>query len=85
MYNQKQLRKLQLHRFYMAEVRLRRGEYFADIIRDKQYPDIWMYVVQRQGSSEILALGSCHSKEEARTAAGEAIGSLLARKLAAAN
>ncbi len=68
----------------MGGVHLKSGDYYADLIPDKQFPGIWIYVVQRQGSPEILALGSCHSQEEARTAAKEAIGSLLTRKVAAA-
>ncbi len=60
----------------MCAVRLKRGDYYADIIRDSQLTNIWMYVVQRHGSRDILALGSCQSAEEAENAALGAIDAL---------
>lgn len=64
----------------MGGLRLKRGDYYADIISDNQLPNIWLYAVQHYESPEILAIGSCQSKEEACIAAGEVIGCLRAQK-----
>ena len=45
------------------------GTYFSDIIRDCRGPDLWLYVVQRHGARDILAMGSCTSEKAARETA----------------
>lgn len=49
--------------------RLAHGDLYADIIPDRVNSNIWFYVVQRQSSPEILALGTCTSADTARTIA----------------
>lgn len=58
----------------MALFRLTRGNVYAEIMVDRRGPyDVWMYVVQREGSSEIIAMGSCHTENEARAVASHAL------------
>lgn len=58
----------------MTPFRITHGSLFADILVDRRGPyDIWIYVVQRQSSPEVLAMGSCNSEEEARSAATSAM------------
>lgn len=46
--------------------RVRHGDYFADIRRDKRLsPEVYHCVVQREGSTEILAWSQYRSLEEA--------------------
>ena len=42
------------------------GPFYADILRDRRDPNIWIYVVQREGSADILAMGTCTSEQLAR-------------------
>lgn len=51
--------------------RIRRGELFADIIQDRRLPELFLGVVQREGSAEILFLGQSRTLEEAESAAQE--------------
>ncbi len=61
----------------MRATRLKRGDFFADIIVSTHAGEqIWMYVVQRYGSKEILAMGSCHSEDYAISTASDAIDEL---------
>src|SRR5438067_1447949 len=62
-----------------AVTRLKHGEYYADIVPDHRgrvrgRTRLWFYVVQRHGSPDILAIGSCGSEQEAVDSATEAIG-----------
>lgn len=60
--------------FSYDTVRVTNGSVLADILVDCRAPsDIWMYVVQRQGSPDIMAMGSCNSEPETRTAANQAV------------
>ena len=46
--------------------RLRRGEYYADIRRDERLtPEVYHCVIQRDGSSDILAWSQFRSLDEA--------------------
>ncbi len=45
------------------------GRLFAEIIEDRQAPEVVHFVVQRQGSPEILSLGQAKSRLEAEFAA----------------
>lgn len=50
--------------------RVRRGEFFADLIRDKRLrPEVYHCVVQRDGSTEILVWTQSRSLESALEAA----------------
>ncbi len=54
----------------MSAIRLTQGLLYADLVVDRRSPQpVWMYVVQRKGSPEVLALGSCLSEQEARDTA----------------
>ncbi len=58
----------------MSAIRIVRGEMYADILVDRRGAgDVWMYVVQREGQPDILAMGSCASETEARDAAWKAL------------
>lgn len=58
----------------MSPRRLTRGNIFADILRDRRGPaDVWIYVVQREGSADILAMGTCHTEDDAIQAATHAM------------
>jgi hypothetical protein len=59
--------------------RLKHGQFYADIVPDRRArargrTRLWFYVVQRHGSPDILAIGSCASEQEAVDSATEAIG-----------
>ncbi len=51
--------------------RISRGELFAEIIEDRRIPGLFLCVVQREGSPEILFLGQSRTHEEAESAALE--------------
>ena len=70
----------QRQRFLAAELprtRLLAGEFFADIIHDRRTrPPLFLCVVQRHGSREVLFLGQFHSESDAEAAAMEWIAEL---------
>ena len=54
--------------------RITHGNVYADILRDRRGPeDIWIYVIQRQGSPDILAMGTCATEADARKVANKAL------------
>lgn len=58
-------------------IRLNWGKLYADILRDERGAKaIWMYVVQRAGSPEILAMGSCRTRRAAEKFAEETMREL---------
>ena len=64
----------------MSPFRVTRDDLFADILVDRRAPaDIWIYVLQREGSPEILAMGTCNSKEKAMSVATELLSQFRAR------
>ncbi len=68
----------------MARTRVNYGDYYADILPDwRTVRPYFVYVVQRQGSPEILAMGSCESEEEAVKFATDVIGQLRAKAASA--
>ncbi len=68
----------------MSYFRLTRGNVYADILLDRRGPkDIWMYVVQREGSPEILAMGSCRTEAECRKTAAQALKQFESRSASA--
>ena len=68
----------------MSAIRITRDNLFADILVDRRGPvDIWVYVVQREGQPDILAMGSCHSEAEARQVAAHALRQFKADSAAA--
>jgi hypothetical protein len=48
-----------------AIVHLRFGVFYADIIPDEREPGLFQYVIQREGSPDVLALGACNSQDAA--------------------
>ncbi len=61
----------------LPRTRLLAGEFFADIIQDRRTrPPLFLCVVQRHGSREVLFLGQFHSEPDAETAAMEWIAEL---------
>ena len=57
--------------------RVERGEYAADILQGSSTSDrFWYYVLQRNGSREIIDIARFDSKEEAMDAAREVIEKL---------
>ncbi len=64
----------------MSPFRVTRDDLFADILVDRRAPDdVWVYVVQRLGSPEILAMGTCSSQEKATQLATELLNQFRAR------
>ncbi len=58
----------------VTRIHLQFGELYADILTDfRDSPPLFIYVVQRHGSAEILAMGGCNSEEEATACATNAI------------
>jgi hypothetical protein len=59
--------------------RLEVGNHFADIIINLDDPDnpIYHWIIQKQGSTEILQFGQCLSFEEAESTAKENLYSIL--------
>ncbi len=51
--------------------RITQGEFFAEIIEDRRQPGLFLCVVQREGSAEVLFLGQSRTREEAESAALE--------------
>ncbi len=48
----------------MAQQRIVSEPFFADVMQDTRDPSLWVYVVQRHGSDEILSLGTCTDREQ---------------------
>jgi hypothetical protein len=68
----------------VTATRLKHREFYADVICDwRDREPVWIYVVQRHGSPEILAMGSCNSQEEAIEYATEAIGQFRTKSASA--
>ena len=60
---------------------LRTGDFVVDVIEDRRnHPALFLCVVQRQGSSEILFLGQFNSQPDAETAARQFISDQLKAK-----
>jgi hypothetical protein len=67
----------------VRSTRVIHGDFYADILPDRKHPgSIWLYVVQRSGSKDVLAMGSSRSEGEAEADALETIRDL--RKAVAA-
>jgi hypothetical protein len=50
----------------MSATRLIRGNLFADVLRVRHEPgDVWVYIVQRRGLPDILAMGTCPTQDQA--------------------
>jgi hypothetical protein len=68
----------------MPNTRLKYGEYYADILTSwRDGRAFFVYVVQRHGSADVLAMGSCESEQEAIAFAEEAISHLRAKATSA--
>lgn len=57
----------------MSPIRLTRGVFFADILRvhDVFNDELWVYIVQRTGSPDVLGMGSCTTREAAEKLANK--------------
>ena len=60
----------------MTTTRLKTGPFYADIVRDRRDPSLWIYVVQRVDSSDIVAMGTCTSEQQCREVARKAMADL---------
>jgi hypothetical protein len=59
--------------------RIRFGRYYADFCRDSQLaPEIYHYVIQREGSAEIISWDQRHSLKDAMEAAQKELEYLAA-------
>ncbi len=56
--------------------------FFADVlrVRDTHLKELWVYIVQRTGSPDILAMGTCTSQKAAEELALKIISDMQARK-----
>ena len=70
----------------MSATRLTRGELFADVLRIRQAPhdEVWVYIVQRRGSPDILGMGTCTTQASAKKMAEDVMRDLQSRTDAAA-
>ena len=59
-------------------IHLTHGDLYADIVRDRRDRELWLYVIQREGSTEVLAMGSCLGEEPARVLAMKIMRDLAA-------
>jgi hypothetical protein len=50
----------------VSAIRLTWGQLYADVLYDCRAAEkVWIYVVQRVGSPDVLAIGSCFTREDA--------------------
>ncbi len=61
----------------IPRIRLTVGELFAEILDDRRCPEVFLCVVQRYGSPEVLYLGQSKPRSEAERAANEFINDYL--------
>ena len=59
-------------------IHLTHGPFYADIIPDRHDRNLWMYVVQREGSADVLGMGACDSERTAREVARNRMRDLAA-------
>ena len=59
----------------MSAIRITRGVFFADVlrVRDTSLGELWVYIVQRTGSPDVLAMGTCASREAAEKLARQMV------------
>lgn len=58
-------------------MRVTRQPYFADISRDgRVHFELWHWIVQREGSQEILGMGQERTEDEARECAEQCMADL---------
>jgi len=58
-------------------MRITRHPYFADILRDgRVHFELWHWIVQREGSQEILGMGQERTEDQARECAEHCIEDL---------
>ena len=58
-------------------MRITQPPYFADILRDgRVHFELWHWIVQRQGSQEIVGMGQEKTEGEARQSADQCIADL---------
>jgi hypothetical protein len=70
----------------MSATRLTHGDLFADVLRIRQAPheEVWVYIVQRQGSPDVLSMGTCTTQAAAEKLAEDVMRELQSRSDAAA-
>ncbi len=50
----------------MPNLRITAGNHYADIVQDRRDSHLWVYVIQREGSSEVLAMGTCTDETQCK-------------------
>jgi hypothetical protein len=70
----------------MSATRLTCGDLFADVLRIRHapYEEVWVYIIQRHGSPDVLGMGTCHTQTAAKKLAEEVMRDLQTRSDAAA-
>jgi hypothetical protein len=64
-------------------MRIRRGRHFADVLKDaRSHSEVWHWIVQREHSNEIVAMGQERTEEEARQCAEQSIAELNRKQTA---
>jgi hypothetical protein len=62
-------------------VRIRLSDYYADIVCNRRStPEIWHWIVQREGSTEILKWGQERQRSNAEAAARQYLRRMLERR-----
>jgi hypothetical protein len=70
----------------MSPHRITVGNLYADILVDRRDPtqEIWHYILQREGSPEILFWGTCRTMEEATQYAKDLLNQFRAHAVTSA-
>ncbi|HEY6248451.1 MAG TPA: hypothetical protein VI685_00745 [Candidatus Angelobacter sp.] len=62
-------------------MRITRGPYFADILRDGRVQvELWHWIVQREDSHQIFGMGQEHTLEDAQQCAEQSMNELSAQR-----
>jgi len=70
----------------MSPHRITVGPLYADILVDRRdrTQEIWHYILQREGSPEIMYWGNCHTREEAESCAKALLNTFRAHAVTSA-
>ena len=70
----------------IPRLRLQGGECFADVVEDRRsHPALFLSIVQKHGSNDILFLGQFLSQAEAETAAIQFMDEMISEQSASQN
>ena len=69
----------------MSPFRITVGTMYADVLVDRRGPaEVWHYILQREGSPEIVFWGNCQTREEAMKRAKDLLNQYRAHAVTSA-